>query len=130
MLARPLSSSLLFVCLVDVPLDAKPDRWAQAQVDLADIAVGPYHCDVMSDARGSSHSDVINSVDKVGPNTVLVTSDYERLPEFTTRLTRAMQTIQTTSSTPLLQVCLLDLSKNPRSLMVTVDDASWAGRKQ
>ena len=108
--------------------DAKRSRAPQA--DLADMAAGVYLGDVMSDARGSSQSDVTISVDKTGPNTVRVTSDYERLPEFTTRLTRAMQTIQNTGSTPQLQVFLLDLSKNPRSLMVTVDDASWAGRKQ
>ena len=75
----------------------------------------------------SSQSDVTISVDKVGPNTVRVTSDYERLPEFTTRLTRAMQTIQQVGTE---QVFLLDLSKRPRTLMVTVDDASWAGVKQ
>ena len=100
------------------------------RVDLADVAAGVYHGDVISDARGSSKSDVTISVDKVAPGTVRVTSDYERLPEFTTRLTQAMQTIQNSGTTPQLQVFLLDLSKNPRTLMVTVDDASWAGRKQ
>lgn len=118
----------LAAALAVVPLDAKPAR--KARIDLADTAAGVYLGDVMSDARGSSQSDVTISVDKVGPNTVRVTSDYERLPEFTTRLTRAMQTIQNTGNTPDLQVFLLDLSKNPRSLMITVDDASWAGRKQ
>ena len=125
MLAQLLRSSLLVIALAAVPLDAKPAR--RAQVDLADTAAGLYRGDVISDARGSSQSDVTISVDKVGPNTVRVTSDYERLPEFTTRLTRAMQTIQQVGTE---QVFLLDLSKNPRSLMVTVDDASWAGRKQ
>ena len=131
MLAQLLRSSLLVIALAAVPLDAKPAR--RAQVDLADTAAGLYHGDVISDARGSSRSDVTISVDKVGPNTVRVTSDYERLPEFTTRLTRAMQTIQNTGqntdSTPQLQVFLLDLSKRPRTLMVTVDDASWAGTR-
>jgi hypothetical protein len=114
--------------LAAVPLDAKPAP--KPRVDLADMAAGVYHGDVISDARGSSQSDVTISVDKTGPNTVRVTSDYERLPEFTTRLTRAMQTIQNTGTTGQLQVFLLDLSKNPRSLMITVDDASWAGRKE
>lgn len=109
-------------------------RASPLQPDLADIAAGLYHGDVISDARGSSHGDVTISVDKTGPGTVRVTSDYDRLPEFTTRLTRAMNTIQNTGQNtgnpPDLQVFLLDLSKNPRTLMVTVDDASWAGRKQ
>lgn len=128
---RTLAASLLAIIslgLAAVPLDAKTAR--KPRVDLADTAAGVYHGDVISDARGSSQSDVTISVDKTGPNTVRVTSDYERLPEFTTRLTRAMQTIQNTGSTPQLQVFLLDLSKNPRTLMVTVDDASWAGLKQ
>ena len=124
MLAQLLRSSLLVIALAAVPLDAKPAR--RAQVDLADTAAGLYHGDVISDARGSSRSDVTISVDKVGPNTVRVTSDYERLPEFTTRLTRAMQTIQQVGTE---QVFLLDLSKRPRTLMVTVDDASWAGTR-
>ncbi len=128
MLAPLLRCSLLVVMLAAAPLDARPAR--RATVDLADTAAGVYFGDVMSDARGSSHEGVTISVDKVGPGTVRVTSDYARLPEFTTRLTRAMQTIQNTGSTGQLQVFLLDLSKSPRSLMITVDDASWAGRKQ
>ena len=91
------------------------------------MAAGVYHGNVISDARGSSRSEVMISVDKTGPNTVRVTSDYERLPEFTIRLTRAMQTIQQLGTE---QVFLLDLSKRPRTLHVTVDDASWAGEKQ
>ena len=56
-----------------------------------------------------------------------MTSDYARLPAFTTSLTRAMDTIQNADGDALF---LLDLSKSPRSLMVTVDDASWAGPKE
>jgi hypothetical protein len=128
MIARTLRTSLLLgglaTALAAVPLDAKPSR--KARVDLADTAAGVYHGDVISDARGSSQSDVTISVDKTGPNTVRITSDYERLPEFTTRLTRAMQTIQQVGTE---QVFLLDLSKHPHTLMVTVDDASWGGER-
>ncbi len=123
-LALGLAAALLFTSAADAKTRRPP------RADLADIAAGVYHGDVMSDARGSSREGVTISVDKTGPNTVRVTSDYERLPEFTTRLTRAMQTIQNTGTTAQLQVFLLDLSKSPLSLMVTVDDASWAGRKQ
>ncbi|HYI39204.1 MAG TPA: hypothetical protein VE053_02675 [Allosphingosinicella sp.] len=98
-----------------------------ARADLADMAAGAYAGDVISDARGSSRSGVRIVVTKIAPNQVRVTADYARLPEFTTRLTRAMDTIQNASGD---QVFLLDLSKSPRTLMVTVDDASWAGAKE
>ncbi len=100
---------------------------APPRVDLADTAAGTYRGDVISDARGSSHSDVTITVTKVGPGTVRVTSSYSRLPAFTVKLTRAMNTIQQASGNT---VFLLDLSKTPRHLDVTVDDASWSGDKQ
>ena len=127
---KPIAFLALAATLAVTAPVAEAKRPRAPAPDLADMAAGVYLGDVMSDARGSSQSDVTISVDKTGPNTVRVTSDYERLPEFTTRLTQAMQTIQNSGTTPQLQVFLLDLSKNPRTLMVTVDDASWAGRKQ
>lgn len=94
--------------------------------DLADIAAGTYDGDVISDARGSSHSGVRLTVVKTGPNTVQVTSSYRRLPPFSTRLTRAMNTIQHSGGPG---VFLLDLSKRPFGLDVTIDDASWSGTR-
>jgi hypothetical protein len=94
--------------------------------DLADTAQGSYFGDVISDARGSSRSDVRITVTKIGPNQVRVTSDYPRLPPFTARLTRAMSTIQNAGGP---EVFLLDLSKSPATLMVTVADASWSGHR-
>jgi hypothetical protein len=38
-----------------------------------------------------------------------------------------MDTLQNASGN---EVFLLDLSKSPRTLMVTVDEASWAGTKE
>lgn len=99
-----------------------------AKRDLADVAAGTYAGDVISDARGSSQSDVTITVAKIGPNQVEVSSDYPRLPTFRTRLTKAMNTIQ--KSGPGDEVFLLDLSKQPPGLDVTVDDASWSGAKQ
>jgi hypothetical protein len=99
------------------------------KVDLADVVVGLYHGDVMSDARGSSQSDVAISIDKVAPGTVRVTSDYERIPERTFRLTRAMQTIQNQGGEPG-EVFLYDQSKSPPNLMLTIDDASWSGTRE
>ena len=97
-----------------------------ARADFADMASGAYSGDVISDARGASRSGVRLSVAKIGPNQVRVTSDYARLPAFTARLVRAMDTLQNAGGT---EVFLLDLSKSPRALTVTVDGASWAGTK-
>jgi hypothetical protein len=99
---------------------------AASRHDLADIAQGSYSGDVISDARGASRSDVHLAVRKVAPNQVEVSSDYERLPVFRARLTRAMQTIQNADGNA---VFLLDLSKSPHRLDVTVDDASWSGSR-
>lgn len=95
--------------------------------DLADTVAGSYAGAVISDARGSSRSDVRLTVTRTGRNTVRVTSDYPRLPAFTTGLVRVMQTIQTDGTDV---VFLLDLSKQPPSLDVTVDDASWSGVRE
>ena len=95
--------------------------------DLADVAAGSYFGDVISDARGSSRSNVSITVTKTSPNVVSITSDYPRLPPFSARLTRAMNTIQKVGGP---EVFLLDLSKRPVHLDVTVADASWSGTKR
>lgn len=97
-----------------------------ARADLADMASGSYFGEVISDARGSSRSGVRITVARTGPNEVRVTSDYPRLPAFSARLMRVMDTLQNVGGEA---VFLLDLSKSPRALMVTTDDASWAGSK-
>ena len=111
----------------DADAPAKPKK--KRRPDLADAAAGTYFGEVISDSRGSSQSGVTITVQRTAPNTVSVTSSYPRLPAFTTRLTRAMQTIQHTGGDASI-VFLLDLSKHPRHLDVTVDDASWSGDKQ
>jgi hypothetical protein len=123
-LLAPLAAALL----LPAAAPAAPGRTAPIpRPDLADVAQGRYFGDVISDARGASRSDVRIDVAKIGPNKVRVTSDYPRLPAFTTSLTRAMSTIQNAGGA---EVFLLDTSKSPPSLMVTVADASWAGTKQ
>jgi len=104
---------------------AAPDP-TKPRPDLADIAAGIYDGDVISDARGSSQSNVRLTVVKTGPNMVHVTSSYPRLPPFSAKLTRAMNTIQKVGGPG---VFLLDLSKHPLGLDVTVDDASWSGAR-
>lgn len=99
---------------------------APPRADLATQVEGTYSGAVISDARGSSRSDVRITVTKIGPNKVRVTSDYARLPSFETSLSRYMATIQNVGGD---QVFLFDTSKKPPSLDVTVDDASWSGTK-
>lgn len=105
------------------------DPSARRRLDLADAAAGTYFGEVISDSRGASQSGVTITVERTAPNTVRVTSSYPRLPTFTTRLTRAMNTIQHSGGDASI-VFLLDLSKSPRHLDVTVDEASWSGDKQ
>jgi hypothetical protein len=120
MRAAPLAIGLLALLSATSVMAAPKPR-----PDLADVAKGVYRGDVISDARGSGQSNVTITVIRTGPNTVSVSSDYDRLPPFTTRLSRYMQTIQKTG--PGGQVFLLDLYKNPHRLDVTDDQASWSG---
>jgi hypothetical protein len=98
-----------------------------ARADLADMASGTYSGDVISDARGAPRSRVRLIVARTGPNQVRVTSDHGRLPPFTARLARAMDKLQNVGGEA---VFLLDLSRTPRALIVTVDQVSWAGLKE
>ena len=101
---------------------AKP----KAVIDLAETAQGSYSGDVISDARGSSHSHVHVTVTKAGPNTISVSADYRRIPSRTFKLTKVMSTIQNVGGT---EVFLLDLSKSPHQLSLTIDDAAWSGTR-
>ena len=72
--------------------------WATAadaarKPDLADAVAGSYHGDVISDSQGSSRADVTLTLTRVGPNTVSISSDYDRLPVISVRLERAMSQI-------------------------------------
>ena len=112
------------------PLQAAPAKKAPdhpPKPDLADTVQGSYYGDVISDSRGASRSSVTITVTKVAPNTVEVSSSYKRLPNYTVKLTRAMQTIQQASGD---NVFLVDRSKTPWRLDVTVDGASWSGEKR
>jgi hypothetical protein len=119
---RALAGALAAVLVLASPAPAP----GQKKPDLADMVQGSYAGDVISDARGSSQSDVGVIVTKVGRNSVSVASSYGRIPKRTFRLTRAMNTIQNVGGT---EVFLLDLSQSPRKLDLTIDDASWSGFK-
>jgi hypothetical protein len=109
------------------PPGETPTPGVRARTDLADMVAGSYFGAVVSDARGSSQSDVRITVTRIGPNRVRIAADYPRLPAFEARLTRAMDTIQNADGD---EVFLLDLAQNPHSLHVTVDDASWHGARE
>jgi len=101
---------------------------AKRKPDLGDAAQGVYSGDVISDSKGSSQSGVTLTVTRVGPNLVKVTSDYERLPEITVPLTRAMGKILQARGE---SVFLLDPSKDPPGLDVSFhNEVSWSGSKQ
>ncbi len=108
-------------------LSAQPDV---AQRDLADLAAGTYRGDVISDSRGSSRSGVTITISKTGPATVQIVSSYRRLPTVSTRLERVMDTVQASgTATGPLEVFLLDTTKSPLRLDLTIDGASWSGEK-
>jgi hypothetical protein len=99
---------------------------AQPPPDLADAAAGIYDGNVISDARGSSRSGVRLIVTKIAPNTVSITASHPRLPPFSAKLNRYMNTIQKVGGP---EVFLLDLSKRPPGLDVIADNASWSGAR-
>src|SRR5262249_44720341 len=70
------------------PVQAPASGSNPAHVDLADLASGVYYGGVVSDAKGSSRSDVTVTVTKVSPRRVRITSDYERLGTVEVELTR------------------------------------------
>ena len=108
------------------PLNTREATETGSHMDLADVAAGVYYGSVISDARGAGRAGVRIIVTKTAPETVSVSSSYDRLPPFTIKLTRAMNTIQQVGTSV---VFLLNLSKDPRGLDITDDDASWSGSK-
>lgn len=108
------------------PQSAEAQRAAALRGDLADAVAGTYHGDVISDARGSSRSDVTITVTKVGPNLVEVRSDYARIPTVRIPLTRAMSAILSDSAD---YTFLIDRDRDPNALSLTIDDASLNVRR-
>ena len=104
--------------------DARTRRPPRA--DLADTVAGQYHGAVMSDARGSSRDNVMVTVTKSGPGQVSVTSSYSRIPPRTFRLQRVMSSIQNVGGS---DVFLVERVTTPLKLMLTIDDAAWAGER-
>jgi hypothetical protein len=97
-------------------------------VALADLVAGTYYGNVVSDAKGSSRSDVTVTIAKVDKQRVRITSDYKRLGTTETDLTRVGNSIQNTGGGPLL---LLELDRNPPVLSYNPDGSvAYGGKKQ
>jgi TIR domain-containing protein len=97
-------------------------------VALADLIAGTYYGEVISDAKGSSRSDVTVTIAKVDRQRVRITSDYERLGITETDLTKVGNTVQNISGGPLL---LLELDKNPPRLSYNPNgEVAYGGIKQ
>lgn len=111
---RQLLHIALSLCLLmGAGFAAARDKQFQKPPELADLAVGTYYGDVISDSQGSSQSDVTVTVTKVSKWVVRVTSDYPRLGTTEVYLTKAMNSIvQKDGDT----VFLIDLSKQPLKL--------------
>ena len=120
------AASLAIAVAALAPQAAEAQRAATLRGDLADAVAGTYHGDVISDARGSSRSDVTITVTKIGPNLVEVSSDYARIPTVRIPLTRAMSAILSDSTD---YTFLIDRDRDPHALSLTIDDASLNVRR-
>ena len=127
-MTRFLNCALVFAlaCASPALAQSKPDESARA-ADLADFSAGTYVGDVISDARGSSRSDVAIIVRRVGPNLVEVSSSYARIPTVRIQLTQAMSAIVAEGSD---HVFLIQRDTSPDDLSLTIDDASLSVRRR
>jgi hypothetical protein len=99
---------------------------AQPKQDIATLVAGTYSGAVIADTRGGSQSDVSITVTRVGKNLVSVSSDYPRIPTVQIAITRASDAI--IAARPG-NGFLIELGKDPRRLDLSIDGATWMGRK-
>jgi len=121
------SACLALASLSVVAAPAHAQRRASPAADLADFVAGTYHGEIISDARGSSQSNVTVTVTKVGRNLVEIRSDNPRIPTVRIPLSQAMTAILSNSTD---YVFLLDRQRDPDGLSLTIDDASLSVRRQ
>jgi len=97
-------------------------------LELADVVVGVYYGDVVSDSKGSSRSDVTVTITKIDSRTVNVTSDYGRLGTVVIPLTRRDdKVLNANGNTPLV----VDLGQQPPRLDYSPhNEISYAGHQQ
>lgn len=96
--------------------------------ELADLVVGNYHGEVISDSKGSSRSDIAVTVVKIDRLTVRVVSDYQRIGTVEIALTRTgNQIINAGGATPFV----VDLDRNPPTLLLNPrNEVAYSGDKQ
>jgi hypothetical protein len=101
---------------------------AAAQADLADAVVGTYAGDVIADSQGSSRSNVVVTLQKIGPNAVRVTSPYSRIGTLEVELTQAgQQIVNATGNTPFA----VNLAATPAKLLLNPqNELAYSGTKQ
>jgi hypothetical protein len=100
---------------------------ASVTTPLADLVVGSYFGDVISDSKGSSRSHITVVVSKLGPYTVRVTSDYARFGTVDVSLTRIDNKVFGEGDSPFIA----DLAQQPPSLLFNPrNELAYSGTKQ
>jgi hypothetical protein len=108
-----------------VPSESKPPV---AVGELADLVVGSYFGNVISDSKGSSRSDIDVAITKMNRYTVRVTSNYHRLGTVDVPLTRSgNQIVNAGGDSPFM----VDLGRNPPTLTFNPhNELTYAGTKR
>ena len=94
--------------------------------DLADAVAGAYAGEVISDSKGSSRSGVALTLTRTGPNTVEITSNYNRLPKISVALTAAMDKIVQRSGDSAF---VYDRAEKKLDVSF-LNEVSWSGQKR
>ncbi len=99
-----------------------------ALAELADLVVGSYYGEVVSDSKGGARSDVAVTISKLAGSKVRVSSDYSRLGTVDVVLTRSGNMIMAADGdSPLI----VDLDRNPPTLDFTPrNEVAYRGKKQ
>ena len=114
--------------LSDTRMPSESKQPLNAVAGLADVVVGTYFGDVISDSKGSSRSDVVLTIAKLDRSTVRVTSDYRRLGTVDVTLTRiGNQILNADGDTSFI----LDLERNPPTLVYDPhSEVAYRGNKR
>lgn len=99
-----------------------------AAAGLADLVIGTYFGDVVSDSKGSSRSDIGVTITKLDRSTVRVTSDYKRFGTVDVTLTRIGNQIFNAGGDSTF---IVDLDRNPPTLAFNPrNELAYGGTKQ
>ena len=99
-----------------------------AATGLADLVIGTYFGNVMSDSKGSSRSDIDVTITKLDRYTVRVTSDYQRFGTVDVTLTRIGNKIFSVGGDSAF---IVDLDQNPPTLAFNPRmELAYGGTKQ